>query len=1051
MIHHRYTIITDGTDEIEILLTRFERDRESGPVDLEHYAPPPDDPAYDAVVTELSRVDLEYRFDEQSTLDSNRYIDSFPAVFQVEHNRTQLAFEEYRLRRRRGEDVTGAEIGLKYNVAGERWPQMRLGGDEAVVNQSASRRFSKSDLARLPVQYPVAGQTFAGFQLVTRIGEGAFSRVFLARQPDLASRLVVLKVTPLSTDESDRLASMQHSAIIPIYSVHLESELTGICMPFLGATTLADLSVRGERWASLDGPAEELVSTILHRRRSTIQALVSETETRSLETDASVSDHSNDKVQATVLDQPPLDESVVPRMVLDEYAQLGYRNALLELVIGSLKGLAYAHRRGVIHRDLKPANILVADDGSPVLLDFNLAVSNQEPETRVVGGTLPYMSPQQLESLESGAPADARDDVFSVGIILYELLSGHLPFTCPDAGQAFDLDTVVENRKRSPNPIQSRNSGVSTDLASIIDKCMLPDREHRYQDAADLLEDLTRHRDHLPLKFAENRSVGERLTKWVARHPRLASGTTVATVAAAALLVCGALIWQRGQRIASLNVQSRYQLLQDQMPGAIVSLSTPGREVELLSGGLTESSRLMSRWHLNSTDLDSVEWKQLAGVDRLDPQDQQLLTDDLSRLAFLMADAEYSISLQSDREDREHRLRQARHWSRLAGELSAELQPLAMDQQTKLDAGNERSAIPGPTVSNQVNAPMQLRALRADLSSDAGQWRDLIVQQIELQPTNISHWFNLGVANGRLGDPWSALASFDVADHFRPHLITTLLNRGICHLDIGQNQQAFDDFSQCVRMKPRLLVPRFNRAVASYRMGDARSAMQDLDTLVKSGHATTRMILMRAEVHDSLGDSAAAKSDRQNAMTVAPRDANDWVSRGISQLSTSPKAALNDFLTAIRIQPSNVAALKNAAYVYSEQLDQTPMAIEMLSCLIAMRPRSSAAVASRGVLQARLGNQDAALADAITASNLPAGAREFLQIAGIYSLVNAASDQDASDRGALHDKSLRWVAKAIRKDLSIARLAATDDDLASVKSDPRFAQLLRSARVIQSE
>ena len=75
------------------------------------------------------------------------------------------------------------------------------------------------------------------------------------------------------------------------------------------------------------------------------------------------------------------------------------------------------------------------------------AVSSQEPRIRVVGGTLPYMSPQQLETLKTGAAADKRDDVFSLGVILYEFLSGHLPVPCPQSGRGFTLESVIADAK----------------------------------------------------------------------------------------------------------------------------------------------------------------------------------------------------------------------------------------------------------------------------------------------------------------------------------------------------------------------------------------------------------------------------------------------------------------------------------------------------------------------------------------------------------------------------------------------------------------------------
>ncbi len=665
MTDQRYTITSDPTDEVELLLTRFERDRTGGPVDLQDYVPPQDDPAYDAVVTELARIDLEHAFNQGIQPDADRYVQLFPQVFDDTHFRTQLAFEEFRLRRRGGEDVTADQVGQKFDVDGSHWPAMKLGADKP-EGGSTRRRFTESDLATPVVHYPAAGETFAGYPLVSRIGEGAFSRVFLARQPDLASRLVVLKVTPLCTDESDRLAALQHSSIIPVYSVHNQGDLSCICMPFLGATTLADLSAHGRRWASLDGPAEELISTIVDRRSSTMRTVVA--------------DHAEPTPggdgPAAAGEASHVDTLGNGLVALSQYSRLGYVDALLKLVIGSVEGLAHAHRRGIIHRDLKPANILVADDGTPVLLDFNLAVSTQDAKTRIVGGTLPYMSPQQLQSLQSGDVADARDDVFSMGVVLYELLSGQLPFACPHSGEAFELSNVIADRRRPPGSVRSLNAGVSPGLESIINRCIAPASEHRYQDAGELLEDLNRHRQNLPLKFAPDRAIGERLSKWARRHPRMSSASTVAFLAAAVLVICTAMIWQRGEKIARLRVAAHYQEFQDALPEAIAELSTPGREPELLQAGLKTSAQLMQRWGVGSD-----RWAQAAGVHRLPPKSLSTLTHQLATLAYLMSKAEHHLDLQLKEATSSD---QAGYWSNLARELDPAFSSLAELQEQQI-------------------------------------------------------------------------------------------------------------------------------------------------------------------------------------------------------------------------------------------------------------------------------------------------------------------------------------------------------------------------------
>src|SRR5262249_9503663 len=138
--------------------------------------------------------------------------------------------------------------------------------------------------------------------------------------------------------------------------------------------------------------------------------------------------------------------------------------AAVWIVARLAEGLDHAHSRGLLHRDLKPANILLAADGTPMLLDFNLAAERQpdsaEGEIRraMVGGTIPYMAPEHLDAFNprgTTAPeaVDERADIYALGLILFELLSGEHPFPSPPSGTPV-LETIqflTEARRRSPS------------------------------------------------------------------------------------------------------------------------------------------------------------------------------------------------------------------------------------------------------------------------------------------------------------------------------------------------------------------------------------------------------------------------------------------------------------------------------------------------------------------------------------------------------------------------------------------------------------------------
>jgi serine/threonine protein kinase len=147
-------------------------------------------------------------------------------------------------------------------------------------------------------------------------------------------------------------------------------------------------------------------------------------------------------------------------------------------------GLAYAHQHGVVHRDIKPANIMVPVDGPVKITDFGIArmrVAEVRTQTGIVLGSPRYMSPEQV----AGKRADPRADVFSLGVILYEMLTGKPPFTGDDVSSImFQIMNLV------PPPPSSVNAAVPAVLDFIVAKALAKSPEDRYQNAAELARDL---------------------------------------------------------------------------------------------------------------------------------------------------------------------------------------------------------------------------------------------------------------------------------------------------------------------------------------------------------------------------------------------------------------------------------------------------------------------------------------------------------------------------------------------------------------------------------
>jgi hypothetical protein len=173
---------------------------------------------------------------------------------------------------------------------------------------------------------------------------------------------------------------------------------------------------------------------------------------------------------------------------------------VLDLGVQMADGLAAAHQAGIVHRDFKPENVMVTPEGRVKILDFGLAlVGTRDAEGARAGdvtltnaglivGTVPYMSPEQAR----GAPVDYRTDQFSLGLTLYEMLTGRRAFQAETAPQT--LAAILEDE---PEPIAKRNPRVPAPLRWAIERCLAKDPRQRYESTTDLARDLRTLRDRV--------------------------------------------------------------------------------------------------------------------------------------------------------------------------------------------------------------------------------------------------------------------------------------------------------------------------------------------------------------------------------------------------------------------------------------------------------------------------------------------------------------------------------------------------------------------------
>jgi WD40 repeat protein len=215
------------------------------------------------------------------------------------------------------------------------------------------------------------------------------------------------------------------------------------------------------------------------------------------------------------------------------------------LGVQAAEALEYAHQMGVIHRDIKPANLLVDGSGRLWVTDFGLARLGSDAGLTMTGdllGTIRYMSPEQ--TLAQRVAVDARTDVYSLGVTLYELL------TLEPAYNGRSREEVLRQIAfEEPRPLRRLNKSVPAELETIVLKAMAKVPQERYATAQELADDLKRFLEDKPIR-AKRPSLRQRVVKWARRHKTVVRAAVVMLVlAAAGLAVSTALIWEKNKEL----------------------------------------------------------------------------------------------------------------------------------------------------------------------------------------------------------------------------------------------------------------------------------------------------------------------------------------------------------------------------------------------------------------------------------------------------------------------------------------------------------------------
>lgn len=465
----------------------------------------------------------------------------------------------------------------------------RFPGHEAVVTAEYERLrgnepSAASGEARAEV---IAGATIGSYRLLHELGRGGQAAVWLAHDLRI-DRRVALKVLPFESvlrAESKRERFRREAKVLG------QLELPGIC-------AVLDADIDGHRpWIAMRYvEGDNLLAT----------------------------------TRAWCAPRPVPDVATMLRIV-----------ALIERAARALHG---AHEAGVVHRDVKPSNIVIESDDRPVLVDFGLARledSDDATLTRVgdVPGTLAYMAP---ELLLGSAPADRRTDVWSLGVTLFECLTGRRPFvaeTREGLWRAIAEDTPTDPRRW--------NTAIPKDLAVVVLTALGKRPEDRYATALAFAEDLRRVRSWEPI-VAQPVGVARRLRLWVHRHP-VATGGLAALTAMAVLSTLFALQAQRGEFSASRTLAAFDEadpvVALQHMVDAAETMRTTRTDGILWHGlDLCDKAYSLTRYIPNGIAVDQPGWnsRSLMGSQVVDPRGERMafLTPEGTVEVFRIRDGE---------------------------------------------------------------------------------------------------------------------------------------------------------------------------------------------------------------------------------------------------------------------------------------------------------------------------------------------------------------------------------------------------------------------------
>lgn len=612
------------------------------------------------------------------------------------------------------------------------------------------------------------------------------------------------------------------------------------------------------------------------------------------------------------------------------------RLRLLNIFLQVLNAISFAHARGILHLDLKPGNISLGSFGEVYVIDWGFAREKNSRADAVAGGTIHYMAPERLERKEF----DERADIFSLGVMLYRLLTGRHPREVGEIGYREYRKTW---RTYPLIPPRERDRSIPADLEAITLKAMSDDPAHRYESVHAFADDLSRFIDLLPVAAYKESFFGM-IRRFVRRHRRPVIAGSVLLVM---LAVTGLAVWQ--QQAAEVR-KERAEREKSELERARAEAEVERR--------LSINRRYEARRALDRA-LDLFE-KSRGAVEAAAamPEKKRLLAPAMALFAdALTKDPSYA-------EAYERRARALQMVYDFDGALADFRQAFELDPSylmslyeagmlyydVKKDPENARVMFSRMQKYSSNDEYAELGQARVDLA-EADRYLKLQPGQADyharerlaeglfdktlqrcdsIEKTNSALsdiWYLRGLVfqkSPQRRDPKKALAAYDRYLASRRDSPSAFHNRGDARKDLEDYAGAVADYTEALRINPQFIWSLRNRGYLLYRyLNQPQQALEDINRAIEISPGDAWSYVDRGSVREGLGEERLALEDYTKALALSPGNPNILYRLGVAQMYLGDAAQAEEyFLAASKADPE----AENPLYLYRQGMARLALA-----------------------------------------------------------------------------------------------------------------------------